>query len=237
VAVVTSPDLAALRRAAAAGCSVVLSPETPLYAKPANAAALSGPFAAMAKRSIQLLDDSAPYKAKQALIAEHGLTVYRLTPAKQPDVSAEALAARLGWSADRVAGEHQIYAPPGLTVASLVALAHARLGASGGLRFISDPALPLRRVLVVPGTAEVVSTIHGLRDADALLTGDLREWEIVEYIHDSAEAGMAKALVATGRLLSEQPFLQRCHHALGTAFPSLTARLFLQGDPFWRVQA
>jgi hypothetical protein len=118
-----------------------------------------------------------------------------------------------------------------------VQLAHSRLGASGGLRFIGDPAMSLRSILIVPGTAEVVSTTRALRHANALLTGDVREWEVVTYIHDSIDAGLPKALVATGRILSEQPFLEHCALAVRHAFPAVPLHAPAQADPFWRVQA
>jgi hypothetical protein len=239
VAVVTDPSLAALRAVVAKGGSLILSLETPFYGKSADPGSASGPGAAMVESAVKALHDSPALQAKQALIAEHGLTIYQLTPRAVAggDMSVEAVAARLGWTRYRVAGEHPIYRPPAISLAALVALAQARLGARGGLRFIGDPAMRLTSVLVVPGTSEVVSTVHGLRAADALLTGDMREWEVVEYVHDSAEAGFPKALVSTGRILSEQPFLERCALALRHAFPALPLHSFMSDDPFWRVQA
>lgn len=238
VALLADPTLPALRRAVAAGASLILSPETPFYAHPADPAAVGGPFATMAASAVAALHDSPAYRAKQAFIAEHDLTVYRLVPRTSPrDVSAETVAARLGWTSHRLPGAPPIYAPPGLTVAELVGLAEARLGASGGLRFIGDPAMPLSSVLVVPGTAEVVLTTQALRHAQALLTGDIREWEVVTYIHDSIDAGLPKALVATGRILSEQPFVERCALAVRQAFPLVPLHAPPEADPFWRVQA
>jgi hypothetical protein len=56
-------------------------------------------------------------------------------------------------------------------------------------------------------------------------------------VHDSAEAGLPKALVSTGRILSEQPFLERCALAVKQGFPNLPLHDFMSADPFWRVQA
>ena len=213
VALLADPSLAALRDAVAARASLILSPETTFYARPMDAQAANGPFAAMAASAVATLHDSPAYKAKQAFIAEHDLTICRLTPrTADHDLSADA-------------------------VAALVHLARARLGASGGLRFIGDPARPLGSVLIVPGTAEVVSTTRALRYADALLTGDVREWEVVTYVHDSIDAGLPKAMVATGRILSEQPFVEQCTLAIRQAFPRVTLHAPAEADPFWRVQA
>jgi hypothetical protein len=236
IAVLANPTLAALRRLPPT-TSLILSPETPFYARSADAASTSGPFAAMTTTAIAGLHDSPAYRAKQAFIAERKLTIVRLIPRAAPDVSAEAVAARLGWTAHRRPGDRPVYNPRGLTVSGLIHLAHAQLGAAGGLRFIGDPAAPLRSVLVIPGTAEVVATTQALRDVDALLTGDVREWEVVTYIHDSIAAGMPKALVATGRILSEQPFIERCALALRQVFPGIALQVPVAPDPFWRVQA
>jgi hypothetical protein len=239
VALITDPTLAALRRAVASGCSLILSPETPYYGRSADPSAAAGPFAALTESALRALRDSPALEAKRVFVDQHDLAIFRLTPNNESrkDASVEAFAARLGWTRYRVPGEHPIYRPPAMTLAALVKLAQARLAASGGLRFIGDPAMRLGSVLLVPGTSEVVSTIHGLARADALLTGDMREWEVVEYVHDSAEAGYPKALVSTGRILSEQPFVERCALAVDHAFPNLPLHSFLTADPFWRVQA
>lgn len=238
VALLADPSLEALSKAVAARASLILSPETPFYARPFDPAAANGPSAAIAASTIAALHESPAYRAKQAFIAEHNLTVYRLKPRTAArDVAADAIAARLGWTSHRLPGEHAIYAPPNVSVGHLVQLAHSRLGALGGLRFIGDPVMPLRSILIVPGTAEVVSTTRALRHADALLTGDVREWEVVTYIHDSIDAGLPKALVATGRILSEQPFLEHCALTIRHAFPGIPLYAPAQADPFWRVQA
>lgn len=231
------PTLAALQEAVAAGCSLVVSPESPLYAR-APQPSSTGPMAPPLVRAIAADEASPAFVAKTAFIAAHKLVVLRVTPTGDSGGAAtEALADKFGWASYRRAGEHQVYTPPGLTVSRLAELAHARLNVTGGLRTIGRPDLPLSSVLLVAGTARVVPTIRGLAGADALLTGDLREWEIVEYLHDSAEAGHAKALVAVGRVLSEQPFVERCADAIRAALPGLPLRVPPIRDPFWRVQA
>lgn len=239
VAMLANPTLVALKAAVASDCNLILSPESPFYARPADAASMSGSFGTMAQAAVQALDTSPAYKMKAAFIAEHDLAIYRVTPilADTRDVSADALAAVLGWTGFRRSGALPIYTPPGLTVGAVATLAQERLGAAGGLRFIGDPQMRVRAILLAPGTAEVVSCINGLKEADALLTGDLREWELVEYAHDSLETETPKALIAIGRILSERPFVARCRSSIAAAFPALNAQTDTPVDPFWRVQA
>ena len=231
------PSLAALREAVSRGCSLIVSPESPFYARPPRAAA-TGAMPPMMARTLAQDEASPALRAKRAFVAEHGLSVLRVTAVGDDGGAASAaLADRLGWAAYRRPGLSPVYTPPGLTVSGLAELAHRRLAVTGGLRTIGTPDMRIASVLVVSGTARGVPTIQAMAGADALLTGDLREWEIVEYIHDSAEAGHPKALVAVGRILSEQPFVERCGAALRRSIPRLRIRVPAASDPFWRVQA
>lgn len=231
------PSLAALREAVASGCSVIVSSESPFYARAARAPA-PGPFAQAMARAIERDEASPPLQAKRAFVREHGLAVIRVSSVGDDGGAATAaLAERLGWAAHRRAGDTPVYTPPGLTLSRLAELAHARLDVRGGLRTIGRPDMPIASILLVAGTARVVPTVKGLAGVDALLTGDLREWEVVEYIHDSAEAGQPKALLAVGRILSEQPFVDLCGQTIKTALPGLNLKIAAARDPFWRVQA
>lgn len=224
------PSLAVLREAVRRGCSLIVSPESPFYARPPRADAMAP--------TVEAIEASPAMRAKRAFIADHGLSVLRITPGSVAGGAAtDALADQLGWAAYRRPGAPPVYTPPGLTLAGLAELAHQRLGVRGGLRIIGSSAMPVASVLVVPGTAPGTPTIQALRDVDALLTGDLREWEVVEYLHDSVEAGHPKALVAVGRILSEQPFVERCGATVRKWLPRLKLHVQPASDPFWRGRA
>ena len=235
IMIATVPNLAVLRQAVATRCNLILSAEAPLYSRPLPADA--NPFA---KAGAQRLLAEPTYKAKAAFIAQHKLTVYRLpTRSDEPSPSAYAplftahLARTMGLTA--VAGQPWFFTTTPITLGTLVGRAQTAVGAHGGLRVIGDLAMPVRKVCVVPGTAEVVSTLTHLRQADVLVAGDLREWEIVPYVADSRAAGHPKGLLALGRILSEQPGARALAAALKAAHPSLPVSFVPHADPFWRI--
>ena len=49
-----------------------------------------------------------------------------------------------------------------------------------------------------------------LKDADVVVAGEPREWEVVPYLLDSREAGANKALLSVGRVVSEEPGMKAC---------------------------
>jgi putative NIF3 family GTP cyclohydrolase 1 type 2 len=232
----TVPSLAALRQAVSTGCNLVLSAEAPLYSRP-----LPADVPPFAKAGADRLFADPTYKAKAAFIAEHKLTIYRLptrtsdepVPAAYTPLFTTNLARAMGLTP--VAGQPWFFTTPPVTLGTLVQRAQTSVGAHGGLRVIGDLAMPVRKVCVVPGTAEVVATLTHLRQADVLVAGDLREWEIVPYIADSRAAGHPKGLVAVGRILSEQPGTRALAAALRAAHPKLPVSLAEHTDSFWRT--
>lgn len=239
IMVATVPSLSVLRQAVATGCNLVLSAEAPLYSRPLPEDA--NPFA---KAGAERLFADPVYKEKAAYLAEHKLIVYRLptrsgarsgegVPSTYSPLFTTHLARALGLAP--MANAPWFFSTPPIPLGTLVQRAQMSVGAHGGLRVIGDLAMPVRKVCVVPGTAEVVATLTHLRQADVLVTGDLREWEIVPYIADSRAAGHPKGLVALGRILSEQPGTRALAAALRAAHPGLPVSMAERADPFWRI--
>jgi len=237
VMVAISPSIATLRKAQAAGCNLIISPETPWYGRQAPPPAdPNAPGAAMAARTVEALAADPTFAEKKRLIEDGKLAFYRL-PDKTTRAVADALADRMGWRGDKAEGDAAIYTPRGATLRSVVKGVQTKLGAKGGLRIIGDPAMPLKRILIVPGTVDLVPTAAALRGADAMICGDLREWELVEYFFDSRNAGQPKALIAIGRILTEQPYAEVLAAQFRAAAPGLNVVMNRRADPFWRIQA
>jgi hypothetical protein len=141
----------------------------------------------------------------------------------------------LGWRRDPA--DERIHILRETPLRQVIAHVRRTLGVDGGLRVIGDPDMPIRRVLVAPGTAEAVSLAKAMPRVDALLSGDLREWELVEYVADSREAGHPKALIATGRILSEQPGMAECAAWLRAPLKGVRIETLATRDPYWRLPA
>ena len=122
---------------------------------------------------------------------------------------------------------------PETSLSSLTAHVRSRLGARGGVRTLGPRDMRVRTVLLSPGTTDMATTMAGLKNADVVIAGEPREWEVVPYVLDAREAGAAKALIAVGRIVSEEPGMRACAAWIRTLAPGLRVEALPVADPFW----
>jgi len=220
VAVTVAARLDVLRRAAAAKCNLVITQEPVFY----------GPNDEPGNRA-----KDAVYLAKKAYIEEAKLVVWRFSDhwsARQPDPRVTAMAEALGWSGST----GNVVTIPEMSLSYLMGYVSGRLGIRGGMRSVGPlgpPDLRVRTVLLSPGTTDMTTTMAGLKNADVVIAGEPREWEVVPYVLDAREAGAAKALIAVGRLVSEGPGMRACAAWIRTLAPGLRVETLPIVDPFW----
>jgi hypothetical protein len=220
VAVTVAARLENLKRAAAAGCNLVITQEPVFYNandEPGNRA--TDPV----------------YLAKKAYLDEAKLVVWRFAEhwsARQPDPRVAALAEALSWPEASTAG-NGIYRIPETTLMALMTHVRSRLGIKGGLRSVGDPRMRVRTVLISPGTTDLASTVARIGAADVVLAGEPREWEVVPFVLDARETGAAKALISIGRIVSEEPGARACAAWIRTLAPGFRVEALPVGDPFW----
>jgi putative NIF3 family GTP cyclohydrolase 1 type 2 len=221
VAVTVAARLENLRRAASAGCNLVITQEPVFYGAnddPGNRAS------------------DAVYLAKKAYIDQAKLVVWRFSDhwsTRQPDPRVAAIAEALSWKDGP--GSDNIYRIPETSLSSLMAHVSKRLGLRGGMRTVGAPGMRVRTVLVSPGTTDLATTVARLKGADVVLAGEPREWEVVPYVLDAREAGAAKALVSIGRIVSEEPGMRACAAWIRTLAPGLRVEALAVSDPFWNA--
>jgi putative NIF3 family GTP cyclohydrolase 1 type 2 len=216
VAVTVAARLDNLRRAAAAGCNFVITQEPVFY----------GPNDEPGNRA-----KDAVYLAKKAYVEEAKLVVWRFSDhwsARRPDPRVTAMAEALGWSGSG----GTVVTIPETSLSSLTAHVRSRLGARG-LRTLGPRDMRVRTVLLSPGTTDMPTTMAGLKNADVVIAGEPREWEVVPYVLDAREAGAAKALIAVGRIVSEEPGMRACAAWIRTLAPGLRVEALPVADPFW----
>ena len=173
------------------------------------------------------------YLAKKAYIEQHGLVVFRFADhwnARQPDPRVAALARALSWEGP---GTNGVFTIRETTLSSLAAHLRDRLQIRGGLRTVGAPAMRVRSALLIPGTTDVPAVMARLKDADVVVAGEPREWEVVPYLLDGREAGANKALLAVGRLVSEEPGMKACADWLEALLPGVPVDAVPVGDPYW----
>ena len=220
VTVLATTDV--LRRAAAAGQNLVITPE-PLY------------YAANDDPGNRAKDPV--YLAKKAVIDEHHLVVFRFSEhwnSRQPNESAKALAASLRWTSE-LKDAPQIYQISETTLEGLAAQIRSRLPIRGGLRMVGQPRLKVRSVYLAPGTTSLAMAVTNLQKADAILAGEPREWEAIPYALDTWSSDRGKGLISVGRMVSENPGMSACAAWIGSLVPEVRVNSVAVSDPYWSV--
>jgi putative NIF3 family GTP cyclohydrolase 1 type 2 len=175
------------------------------------------------------------FSAKDAFLKKHNLVVYRLSDhwrLRNPDPFAQGFADTLGWAKN--SGDTKHLSIPETSLDALVMHTKKALQSRGGLRVVGDPQLRVRTVALLPGSTPIEASLAALPGVDAILAGEVREWESVEYVRDTIDLGGKKALILTGRIVSEEPGMQLCAQWLKTIFPEVASHWISAGDPYWR---
>jgi putative NIF3 family GTP cyclohydrolase 1 type 2 len=175
------------------------------------------------------------FSAKDAFLKKHNLVIFRLSDhwrLRNPDPFAQGLADALGWS--KLAGDAKHISIPETSLEALVAHTKNAMKSRGGLRVVGDPQLRVRELALLPGSTPIEASIATLPGVDAIIAGEVREWESVEYLRDTNDLGGKKALILTGRIVSEDPGMQLCAQWLKTIVPEVASTWISAGDPYWR---
>ena len=114
---------------------------------------------------------------------------------------------------------------PSITLDSLVDDVNRKLNARGGMRIVGNPQMQVRRIGLLPGSVPIQTTINVLPQVDALIAGEIREWESSEYARDTVSEGLPRALILLGRTLSEDPGMKACAQWLETIVPDVSLPL------------
>jgi putative NIF3 family GTP cyclohydrolase 1 type 2 len=223
-----------LKQAVKAKANLVLTYEPTFYARadgqaPASAVPGRGPAG--------FGPDDPVVQAKRAFIEKNGLVVFRLhdhwQARKEGDMAA-GLAGALGWQTYRVKNDDALYNIPPASAEATVAHIRAKLNLRAGLRVVGDRNASIRRVLLFPGSMTTAIMWQRYSEVDMIVAGEVREWENTHYAADMFTAGEKRALVTTGRVISEEPGMRRCTEWLKTIVKEVPASWIAVGDPYWR---
>lgn len=176
-------------------------------------------------------------KAKLDFIEKNRLVVFRLRDhwqARKENDMVTGLASALGWSGRRVRGDNSLYEIPAATAEQVVASIRSKLNLRAGLRAVGDRHAMVRRVLLYPGSMTPATIWQRYSEVDMIVAGEVREWENTHYAADMFSAGEKRALVTTGRVVSEEPGMRLCAEWVKSVVKEVPAKWIGVGDPYWR---
>jgi putative NIF3 family GTP cyclohydrolase 1 type 2 len=219
-----------LKQAVKAGANFVITGEPTFYSKADTAAPPAG------RRGGPTPPPDPVFTAKNEFIKSNGLVIWRFSDnwrLRKPDPLAAGLTDALGWSKYATAGPARVTIPT-VTLGDLASDLKKKLNARGGIRVVGDPQLKVQKIGLLPGTTPIQAALQMLPGVDAVIAGEVREWESVEYTRDKRSAGEKKSLILLGRVVSENPGMKICAQWVKTVVPELTTTWIPVADPYWR---
>lgn len=191
------------------------------------------------------------FAAKRALLEECGITVWRLHDHIHSGIPEDGrlvdgifmgLADKLGWR-DCVRGDTarpMEFEIPETSAGELARFLVGRLGLAG-TRIVGDADARVRTVLVpmhLIGQFDNATTARMDSGFDCLVTMEATDFTTSEYVRDSAQLGLGKAMICIGHFNVEEPgmeyMLRWLPQAIGADVP---ASFVASGDPWTYVTA
>jgi putative NIF3 family GTP cyclohydrolase 1 type 2 len=216
-----------LKRAAESGANLIITHEPTFYGHQDVTAALEG-------------EKDAVLAAKQALIAKHGLVVFRFHDylhRMQPDLVLTGVVSILGWQTFQASPNAFKFTIPETTLEDLAAQIKTKFGIRA-LRFVGDPKRKITKVGFSPGASGFAAHRRVLQDNDveALIFGEGTEWETMEYGVDAIAQGKPKALILMGHIPSEEAGMRECAKWLKTFVSEVPVEFIATPEPFLTVK-
>jgi putative NIF3 family GTP cyclohydrolase 1 type 2 len=177
---------------------------------------------------------------KKAFIEKNGLVVWRFHDhwhARRPDGILQGMARAMGWDKIQDAADPKLFHLAPTRLADLARALEARLGAPV-VRVIGKPDLALSTVALLPGAEDSFEQMRALArpDVEAVVIGETREWETVEYARDAVDQGRPKGLIILGHEPSEEEGMAECARWLRTFVTEVPVEFIPSGPPYWVVK-
>ena len=222
-----------MRRAVKAGANLIITSGPTFYSR----ADRPTPPAGRGRAAATPPSPDPVFAAKNEFIKTNNLVIWRFGDhwrLRTPDPFTTGLIDALGWTRNRATENPLTVTVPSIPLDRLVDDVNRRLNARGGMRIIGNRQMRVRRIGFLPGSVPIQTTLKVLPGVDALIAGEIREWESSEYARDTVTEGLPRALILLGRTLSEDPGMKACAQWLETIVPDVRCRWMPVGDPYWR---
>ena len=224
IAVTMMATLDVIQRAAASGKNLVITHEPTFYSHLDQTADLE-------KHNDAVLAE------KQAFIRDHHMVVWRFHDhwhRRKPDGIQFGMTHALGWEKFQDPSNAHLFTIPETTLEGLATSVKSKLDIVA-LRVVGDPNMRLTKVALLPGAGGSAGQIRMLErdDVEALLIGEVPEWETVEYAADAATERRHKALLLLTHIPSEQAGMEECARWLKTFVSDVPIEFVPARQPFW----
>ena len=222
IATTMMATLDVIERASAAGMNMVITHEPTFW---------------LHQDTTQGLEDDATLKFKRDFIAKNNMVVFRFHDhwhMHKPDGIAYGMARDLGWEKYAQGRDLRDFTLPAAPLSQLVAEIKTKLNIRA-MRVVGDPNLSVSRVAASWGAGgrDGVIKLLARQDIDAVIIGEGREWEVVEYAQDAITAGKKTALIILGHVVSEQAGMKYCAEWLKTFISDVPVEFIAAAEPFW----
>lgn len=213
-----------LERAAKAGQNLVITHEPTFYSH------LDGV-------DVLQKENDAVWAAKDKFIREHKMVVFRFHDhwhMRRPDGILQGMTKALGWEKYQRADVPALYTLPETTMEQLASTIKKQFKITG-LRVVGARDLKVTRIALLPGAGGAAAHRRMLQrdDVEALVIGEVPEWETIEYVLDASSQGKRKALILMGHVPSEQAGMENCASWLGTFLKDMKIGFVATAEPFW----
>ena len=178
--------------------------------------------------------------AKQDFIKQHGLVVWRFHDGwhrRKPDGILLGMAKALGWANYQNSENPHLFQLPATTLNELAKTVQKKLSIQN-MRVVGDKSMKLTKIALLPGAAGPAPQIQLLErnDVEALLIGEVPEWETIEYVADAVSEGKHKALLLLGHVPSEQAGMEECARWLRTFVQEVPVEFIPTKEMFWGIK-
>jgi putative NIF3 family GTP cyclohydrolase 1 type 2 len=183
----------------------------------------------------QAVQEDPVYRAKREFAEQHRMVIWRFHDhwhRVKPDPIAAALGRRLGWErSGSGSGFDALYVLPHTTLAAAARQVQERLG-TRCVRIVGDPQQPVSRVAVA---AHMLSScLRAMRNADAVLMCEPREFDTFEYSRDALRLGQGRGIMGISHDRTEEWGMREpCAGWIRSFVPEVPVEPVAVDDWFW----
>lgn len=184
----------------------------------------------------EMFKEDPVYQAKQDLIREHNMIIFRFHDhwhRTSPDGIYVGMNKKMQWEPYLVEGTHNVFDLPQSTLKDVRNHLES-IFPTADLRVIGDPDLEIDKTAFLAGAPGSMTHIRPLQqqDINLIVIGEAREWETVEYVRDASQAGMPKAVIILGHVISEEAGMDYCASWMQSFIEGIPIHFIPAGDPF-----